>query len=108
MPLDPRIAMGFQSPQFESPVNMMGNMMKLKSMQQQNALAEQQMADLTTQRNSLSLQIYMDTPAITVRTYMTHQKGTKTPPEEKPLQHQLFQTKPLPHRDKATIQHDVA
>ena len=51
MPLDPRIAMGFQSPQFESPVNMMGNMMKLKSMQQQNALAEQQMADLTTQRN---------------------------------------------------------
>lgn len=51
MPLDPRIAMGFQSPQFESPVNMMGNMMKLKSMQQQNALAEQQMADLATQRN---------------------------------------------------------
>lgn len=51
MPLDPRIAMGFQSPQFESPVNMMGNMMKLKSMQQQNALAEQQMADLTAQRN---------------------------------------------------------
>jgi hypothetical protein len=43
--------MGFQSPQFESPVNMMGNMMKLKSMQQQNALAEQQMADLTLQRN---------------------------------------------------------
>jgi len=51
MPLDTNIAMGFQSPQFESPVNMMGNMMKLKSMQQQNALAEQQMADLTTQRN---------------------------------------------------------
>jgi len=51
MPLDPRIAMGFQSPQFESPVNMMGNMMKLKSMQQQNALAEQQMGDLTLQRN---------------------------------------------------------
>lgn len=50
MPLDPRIAMGFQSPQFESPVNMMGNMMKLKSMQQQNALAEQQMADLATER----------------------------------------------------------
>ena len=51
MPLDPRIAMGFQSPQFESPVNMMGDMMKLKSMQQQNALAEQQMGDLTAQRN---------------------------------------------------------
>lgn len=50
MPLDPRIAMGFQAPQFESPVNMMGNMMKLKSMQQQNALAEQQMADLATER----------------------------------------------------------
>jgi hypothetical protein len=42
--------MGFQSPQFESPVNMMGDMMKLKSMQQQNALAEQQMGDLATKR----------------------------------------------------------
>jgi hypothetical protein len=42
--------MGFQSPQFESPVNMMGNMMKLKSMQQQNALAEQQMGDLAAER----------------------------------------------------------
>jgi hypothetical protein len=30
---------------------MMGDMMKLKSMQQQNALAEQQMGDLTAQRN---------------------------------------------------------
>ena len=46
MPLDPRIAMGFQSPQFESPVNMMGDMMKMKSMQQQNALAEQQISAL--------------------------------------------------------------
>lgn len=55
MPLDPRIAMGFQSPQFESPVNMMGNMMKLKSMQQQNALAEQQMADLATERARTTL-----------------------------------------------------
>lgn len=55
MPLDPRIAMGFQSPQFESPVNMMGNMMKLKSMQQQNALAEQQMADLATERARTAL-----------------------------------------------------
>lgn len=55
MPLDPRIAMGFQPPQFESPVNMMGNMMKLKSMQQQNALAEQQMADLATERARTAL-----------------------------------------------------
>jgi len=55
MPLDPRIAMGFQSPQFESPVNMMGNMMKLKSMQQQNALAEQQMGDLATERARTTL-----------------------------------------------------
>jgi hypothetical protein len=55
MPLDPRIAMGFQSPQFESPVNMMGNMMKLKSMQQQNALAEQQMGDLAAERARTAL-----------------------------------------------------
>lgn len=55
MPLDPRIAMGFQSPQFESPVNMMGNMMKLKSMQQQNALAEQQMTDLAADRARTAL-----------------------------------------------------
>ena len=55
MPLDPRIAMGFQSPQFESPVNMMGNMMKLKSMQQQNALAEQQMGDLAADRARTAL-----------------------------------------------------
>jgi hypothetical protein len=47
--------MGFQSPQFESPVNMMGNMMKLKSMQQQNALAEQQMGDLATERARTAL-----------------------------------------------------
>jgi len=55
MPLDPRIAMSFQSPQFESPVNMMGNMMKLKSMQQQNALAEQQMGDLAADRARTAL-----------------------------------------------------
>lgn len=55
MPLDTSIAMGFQSPQFESPVNMMGNMMKLKSMQQQNALAEQQMTDLQTARGNTTL-----------------------------------------------------
>lgn len=51
MPIDPRIAMGFQSPQFEQPINVMGNFLKLKSMQQQNALAEQQMADLERQRS---------------------------------------------------------
>lgn len=55
MPLDPRIAMGFQSPQFESPVNMMGDMMKLKSMQQQNALAEQQMGDLAAEQARTAL-----------------------------------------------------
>jgi len=55
MPIDSRIAMGFQNPQFTNPMEMYGNVLKLRSMQQQNALAESQMADLERQRTENAL-----------------------------------------------------
>lgn len=42
MPLDPRIAMSVQPPQIESPMNVMANALKLRAMQNENALFEQQ------------------------------------------------------------------
>lgn len=42
MPIDPRIALGVQAPQIESPMNVMANALKLRSMQNENALFEQQ------------------------------------------------------------------
>jgi hypothetical protein len=43
MPIDPRIALGYQAPQFESPVNMMMMAQKLQSGQQENQLRQAQM-----------------------------------------------------------------
>ena len=42
MPIDPRIALGVQAPQIESPMNVMANALKLRAMQNENALFEQQ------------------------------------------------------------------
>ena len=50
MPIDPRIALGYQPPQFEQPMNLMANAMKLQSMQQENALAQRQAAQLERQQ----------------------------------------------------------
>lgn len=46
MPIDPRIALGVQAPQIESPMNVMAKAMELQSMQRQNALFERQQAEL--------------------------------------------------------------
>lgn len=45
MPLDPRISLGVQVPQFESPVNMLGQMYNLQNAARQNQLAQMQMAE---------------------------------------------------------------
>lgn len=49
MPIDPRIALGVQAPQFESPMNLMGNALKLRAMQNENALFEQQQRQAAAQ-----------------------------------------------------------
>ena len=46
MALDPRIALGVQAPQIESPMNVMAKAMELQGMQRQNALYERQQAEL--------------------------------------------------------------
>ena len=60
MPIDPRIAMGFQSPKFTDPMEAYGNLMQLQNMQQQNALARSQMEDLERERerNALLNRVY--------------------------------------------------
>jgi hypothetical protein len=42
MPIDPRIAMGYQAPQIESPLNMFAKYQQIQSAQQQNELARMQ------------------------------------------------------------------
>ena len=44
MPLDPRIAMGFQSPQFESPINLMGKLSEMTANANQSKLAQAKLA----------------------------------------------------------------
>ena len=44
MPIDPRIALGYQAPQFESPVNMMGSLANMRNANNQNALAQYQLS----------------------------------------------------------------
>jgi len=56
MPIDPRIALGYQAPQFESPVNMMMMAQKLQSGQQENQLRQAQMENYQAEaarRNAL-------------------------------------------------------
>ena len=56
MPINPNIAMGFQAPQIESPMNMMAQMMQMKSAQeggQLNALKLQQAQREVEQQNML-------------------------------------------------------
>lgn len=45
MPIDPRIALGYQAPQIESPINMMLTAQKMQAGQQENALQQAQMAE---------------------------------------------------------------
>jgi hypothetical protein len=56
MPIDSRIALGYQAPQFESPVNMMRQMQVLQSGQQENQLRQAQMENFRSeidQRNAM-------------------------------------------------------
>lgn len=56
MPIDPRIALGYQPPQMESPVNMMLTAQKMQAAQQENALRQAQMENYQNQidrRNAL-------------------------------------------------------
>lgn len=56
MPIDPRIAMGYQAPQLESPVNMMMMAQKMQAGQQENALRQAQMENYqadAARRNAL-------------------------------------------------------
>lgn len=48
--IDPNIAMGYRSPQFESPVNQMAAVMQLKGAQQTNELNRQKMEEYTRAR----------------------------------------------------------
>jgi hypothetical protein len=45
MPIDPRIAMGYQAPQIESPLNMFAKYQQIQSAQQQNELARMQVQE---------------------------------------------------------------
>lgn len=45
MPIDPRIAMGYQAPQIESPLNMFAKFQQIQGAHQQNQLAQMQMAE---------------------------------------------------------------
>ena len=45
------VALGVQVPKFDNPMEIYGNALKLQSMQQQNALAQSQMADLERERS---------------------------------------------------------
>lgn len=56
MPIDPRIALGYQPPQMESPVNMMLTAQKMQAGQQENALRQAQMENYQAEaarRNAL-------------------------------------------------------
>jgi hypothetical protein len=56
MPIDSRIALGYQAPQLESPVNMMMTAQKMQSGQQENALRQAQMENYQAEaarRNAL-------------------------------------------------------
>ena len=56
MPIDPRIALGYQAPQIESPVNMMMMAQKMQSGQQENQLRQAQMENYQAEaarRNAL-------------------------------------------------------
>lgn len=56
MPIDPRIALGYQSPQIESPVNMMMMAQKMQAGQQENQLRQAQMENYQAEaqrRNAL-------------------------------------------------------
>jgi len=56
MPIDSRIALGYQAPQIESPINMMMAAQKMQSGQQENALRQAQMENVRSeidQRNAL-------------------------------------------------------
>jgi hypothetical protein len=56
MPIDPRIALGYQAPQLESPVNMMMMAQKMQAGQQENQLRQAQMENYqaeATRRNEL-------------------------------------------------------
>jgi hypothetical protein len=56
MPIDSRIALGVQAPQFESPVNMMMTAQKMQAGQQENALRQAQMENFRSeidQRNAM-------------------------------------------------------
>ena len=59
MPIDPRIALGFQSPQFESPMNMMAKLSEMSANANQSKLAQAklaaQIADDTDLKNVNSL-----------------------------------------------------
>jgi hypothetical protein len=50
MPIDSNIAMGYRSPQFESPVNQMAAVMQLQGAQQTNELNRQKMEEYTRAR----------------------------------------------------------
>lgn len=50
MPIDPNIAMGYRSPQFESPVNQMAAVMQIQSAQQANELNRQKMEEYARAR----------------------------------------------------------
>jgi hypothetical protein len=56
MPIDPRIALGYQPPAMESPVNMMATMQQLQAAKQANALRQAQMENYASEvarRNAL-------------------------------------------------------
>ena len=56
MPIDPRIALGYQPPAMESPVNMMATMQQLQAAKQSNALRQAQMENYASEvarRNAL-------------------------------------------------------
>ena len=56
MPIDPRIALGYQAPQIESPINMMLTAQKMQAGQQENALRQAQMENYQAEvarRNAL-------------------------------------------------------
>jgi hypothetical protein len=84
MPLDPRIALGFQSPQFESPLNMMAGLTQMTANANQSKLAQAKLAAQMEDAAALkSVNSLAATPGFDINNPATLQKLNASEPGRK-------------------------
>ena len=84
MPLDTRIAMGFQSPQFESPINMMGKLSEIAAASNQNKLAQAKLrAQLADEAAAQSVNALAATPGFDINNPATLRQLNASEPGRK-------------------------